>query len=103
MATTAAPGAHSLDLVRGTVDFAAFDGIVAAYQVSPQCVVVETDAGREIRITAKRDLSTGRFVAEYERRSAVSSGGTTYHVWARTTAYPPCRGDDPAACLEAAM
>ena len=94
---------RTLDLLQGRLDFAALGGIAAAYQVSPQTVVVETKEGREIRITAKRDLSTAAFVSEYERRIAVTSGGTAYHVWSRTGAYPTCRADDVDACLETAI
>jgi hypothetical protein len=90
-------------LLEGTLDFSSFDGLVAAYQVGPQAVAVETKEGREIRITAKRDLATSVFISEYERRSTLTIGGNVYHVWARTSAYPPCRADDPGACLEAAM
>ena len=94
---------RALDLLSGRLDFSSVGGIAAAYQVSPQTVVVETKEGREIRITAKRDLSTGAFVSEYERRSVVTNGGTAYHVWSRTTAYPACRADEVGACLEAAI
>jgi hypothetical protein len=98
-------GTHprALDLQRGRVDFSVLGGIAAAYQVSPQAVVVETKEGREIRITAKRDLSTGTFVSEYERRSVVTSGANAHHLWARTGAYPTCRADEVEACLEAAI
>jgi hypothetical protein len=95
--------ARSLDLLHGRLDFSALGGLAAAYQVSPQTVVVETKEGREIRITAKRDLSTATFVSDYERRSVVTSGGNTYHVWSRTGAYPTWRADDVDACLEGAM
>ena len=89
--------------VDGRLDFSLLDGLVAAYQVGPQTVAVETKEGREVRITAKRDLSTGEFVSEYERRSALTVAGNAYQVWARTAAYQPCHADDPDACLEAAM
>ena len=78
-------------------------GLVAVYEVSPQCVVLETEEGREVRITARRDLSTGMYVSEYERRVTVSSGGHTYQVWALTPAYQAHTADDPRACLEAAV
>lgn len=90
-------------LLEGRLDFSSFDGLVAAYQVGPQTVAVETKEGREIRISAKRDLATSEFVSEYERRSILMIAGNAYHVWARTTAYPPCRADDAGTCLEAAM
>ena len=87
----------------GRLDFSLLEGLVAAYQVGPQTVVVETKEGLEVRITAKRDLSTGEFVSEYERRSSLTVGGNAYQVWARTAAYEPCQAEDPDACLEAAM
>ena len=59
----------------GRLDFSALDGLVAAYQVGPQTVAVETKDAREVRITAKQDLRTGEFVSEYERRSTVTAGG----------------------------
>jgi hypothetical protein len=90
-------------VLEGRLDFSSYDGLAAAYQVAPQTIAVETKEGREIRITAKRDLATGAFVSECERRSTLSIGGNAYHVWARTSAYPPCRADDPDTCLEAAM
>jgi len=62
-----------LDLERGRLDFAQLSGLVAAFEISPPCVVVETEEGREIRITARRDLSTGWYVSEYERRSSKTS------------------------------
>jgi hypothetical protein len=93
-------GLHELE---GGLDFAHLDVLVAAYELSPQCVVVETGEGREIRITARRDLVTGQFVSEYERRGSVSTNGNTYQVWAQTPAYEACTADDLQACLEAAV
>jgi len=69
---------HELDLKQAGLDFAQLGGLVAAYEISPQCVVVETGEGREIRITARRDLSTGKYVSEYERRGSLTSNGSTY-------------------------
>jgi hypothetical protein len=92
-----------LDREQGGLDFAPLDGLVAAYEISPQCVVVETREGREIRITARRDLSTGKYVSEYERRGSVSTKENTYQVWAQTPAYQACTAGDLEACLEAAV
>ena len=103
MAVQEGARSRALDLPHGRLDFSSLGGISAAYQVSAQTVVVETKEGREIRITAKRDLSTATFVSEYERRTAVTNGGTTCHVWCRTGAYPTCRAGDLDACLEAAI
>jgi hypothetical protein len=94
---------HEFDSEQGRFDFTQFGGLVAAYEVNPQCVVVETTEGREIRITVRRDLMTGRYVSDYERRSLVTSDGNSYQVWAHTPAYQTCRADDLEACLEAAL
>jgi hypothetical protein len=92
-----------LDLEQGRLDFAQLGSLVAAFEVGPQCVVVETEEGREIRITARRDLSTGRYVSEYERRVTVSTGGHTYQVWALTATYRACRDSELETCLTAAI
>jgi hypothetical protein len=56
-------------------DLAGLDKIMAIYQIGANTVVVETTEGREIRITAWFDRRTGQYVADFERRSAVTSGG----------------------------
>ena len=84
-------------------DLAGFATIVGAYEAGSNSVVVETSDGREIRITAYRDLSTHEYVSIYERRSTIKSGMKEFRVWASTPAYPPCRADSRDACLEAAM
>ncbi len=94
---------HEFDLKEGRLDFAQLGGLVAAYEISPQCVVVATAEGREIRITARRDLSTGKYVSEYERRGSLTNNGNTYQVWAQTPAYQACTADDLETCLEAAL
>jgi hypothetical protein len=76
---------------------------VAAYEVSENSVVVETDEGREVRITAWRDLGTGNFVAEFERRALVTTGGHEYRAWVHTPAYQRCTADELEGCLEAAI
>ena len=83
-------------------ELSGLDRIVAAYEVSDRAIVVETTNGREIRITAWRNLGTGRYVSEYERRSVIKSGGKEFRVWAHTPAYQRCTADDVAGCLEAA-
>ena len=45
----------------------------------------------------------GGYVAEYERRSVLKSGGHDFRVWAQTPAYKRCTADDAASCLEAAV
>jgi hypothetical protein len=84
-------------------DVSGLDKIVAVYEVGDRSIVVETRDNREIRITAWRDLGTGRYVADYERRSVVKSGNKEVRVWAQTRAYQQCTGDDVASCLEAAV
>jgi hypothetical protein len=78
------------------------DKVVAIYQVGDSAVVVETNEGREVRITAWLDRGTGRYVADFERRSAMPGGGQL-KVWAHTPAYPRCVADDLLGCLEAAI
>jgi hypothetical protein len=82
-------------------ELSGLDRIVAAYEVSDRSIVVETTDGREIRITAWRDLGTGQYVSDYERRSAIKSAGKEFRVWAHTPAYKRCTADDVATCLEA--
>ena len=84
-------------------DLAGFATIQAAYEVGSHSVVVETSDGREVRITAYRDLSTHQCVSKYERRSTIKSGLNEFHVWASTPAYVRCTADSIDACLEAAM
>ena len=68
-------------------------------------VIVETNDRREIRITAWRDLKTGNYLADFERRGTVhTGGGKEFHVWAHTTAYAKLEGAPSLqACLEAAV
>jgi hypothetical protein len=82
-------------------ELSGLDRIVAAHEVSDRSIVLETTDGREIRITAWRNLGTGQYVSDYERRSAIRIGGKEYRVWAQTPAYKPCTADDVASCLEA--
>ena len=46
---------------------------------------------------------SGRYVADFEKRSAVSIGAQKLRVWAETPAYPRCVSDDLVGCLEAAI
>src|SRR5213079_829236 len=92
------------DVVReSSVDWdelSGLDRVVAIYQIGTNIVVVETCENREVRISAWFDRRTGRYIADFERRSAVSSGGQQVRVWAHTPAYPRCVGDDLVGCLE---
>jgi hypothetical protein len=83
-------------------DLSGLDKIVAIYQVGENCAVVETNEGREVRITAWLDRRTRQYVADFERRSALPGGGQP-RVWAHTPAYPRCVADDLLGCLEAAI
>jgi len=84
-------------------ELSGLEKIVAIYEIGDRSIVVETRDNREIKITAWRELGSGRYVADYERRSVVKSGNKEVRVWAQTRAYQQCTGDDPASCLEAAV
>ena len=55
-------------------DLSGLDKIVAVYGVGDDCIVVRTADARDIRITAWRNLATGEYVADFERRSTIKSG-----------------------------
>jgi len=84
-------------------ELSGLDRVVAAFTVSDSAVVVRTSDGREVRITAWRNLSTGQYVADFERRSTMKSGGHEFHVWSQTPAYQRSTGEDIQSCLEAAV
>jgi hypothetical protein len=84
-------------------ELSGLDKIVTIYQVGTNTVVVETNEGREVRITAWFDRRTGEYVADFERRSVVTSGGQQVRVWAHTPAYARCASDDLLDCLETAI
>src|SRR5438045_9194640 len=77
--------------------------ILAIHQAGPDVLRVETRDSREVRITAWFDRHTGRYVAEFEKRTAVTSGAQQFRVWAQTPAYAKCVADDLVSCLEAAV
>jgi hypothetical protein len=83
-------------------DLSGLDKIVAIYQVGDSTVVVETNEGREVRITAMLDRRTRQYVADFERRTALPGGGQL-KVWAHTPVYPRCVADDLLGCLEEAI
>src|SRR5919197_820670 len=104
MSLTASPGDSAARLAYvDWEELSGLDKVVAAYEVSDRCIVVETSDGREIRITARRNLGSGLYISEYERRSVIKSGGKEFRVWAQTPAYQRCTADDVAGCLEAAV
>jgi hypothetical protein len=84
-------------------ELSGLDRVVAIYQAGTNVVLVETRDSREIRITAWFDRRTGHYVADFERRSSVTSGGQQLRVWAQTPAYARCVADDLIGCLEAAV
>jgi hypothetical protein len=84
-------------------ELSGLDRVVAVYQAGPNVVLVETRDAREIRITAWFDRRTGRYVADFERRTTITSGGQQHRVWAQTRAYARCVADDLIGCLEAAV
>jgi hypothetical protein len=84
-------------------DLSGLDKIDAIYQVGTNMIVLETNEGREIKITAWFDRRTGQYVADFEKRCNVSTGGQKLRVWAHTPAYARCVADDLVGCFEAAI
>jgi hypothetical protein len=84
-------------------DLSGLDKVVSIYQVGTNIIVLETTDNREIRISAWFDRRTGQYIADFEKRSAVTSGGKQVRVWAHTPAYARCIADDLIGCLEAAI
>jgi hypothetical protein len=84
-------------------ELSGLDRIVAIHQAGTNVVLLETRDGREVRVTAWFDRRTGRYVAEFERRTTISSGGQQLRVWAQTPAYSRCVSDGLIGCLEAAV
>ena len=103
MSTPAAEGAGVRTSAVDWTELSGLDRIIAAYTVSDSAVVVRTSDGREVRVNAWRNLSTGEYVADYERRSTVKNSGHEFHVWAQTPAYARVTGEDIESCLEAAV
>ena len=84
-------------------ELSGLDRIVAIHQAGTNVLRVDTRDNREIRITAWFDRHTGRYVADFEKRTAITSGGQQLRVWAQTPAYAKCVADDLVSCLEAAI
>jgi hypothetical protein len=93
----------SRELYVDWADLEGLDRIVAIYEVGQQSVVVETNEGREIRITAWLDRRADQYVADFERRSVVTNGTQRLHVWAQSPAYARCVADNLQGCLRAAV
>jgi len=92
-------GDSSLDLD----DLSSLDRIMSVFQLAPNVVVVETADNRQVKISAWFDRRNGNYVADFEKRSAVSSGGAQARVWAHTPAYPRVVANDLPGCLEEAI
>ena len=84
-------------------ELSGLDRIVAIRQAGPNLLLVETRDNREVRITAWFERHTGRYVAEFDKLTTISSGGQQLKVWAHTPAYSKCVADDLVSCLEAAI
>jgi hypothetical protein len=84
-------------------ELSGLERVVAIHQAGTNTLRVETRDNREVRITAWFDRHTGRYVAEFEKRTAIKSGGQQLRVWAHTPAYAKCVADDLVTCLEAAI
>jgi hypothetical protein len=84
-------------------ELSGLDRVVAIYALSESCIVVRTNDSRDIRITALRNLSNGQYVADYERRSTIRTGGKEFNVWSQTPAYERVVAENLQSCLEAAV
>jgi len=84
-------------------ELSGLDRIVSIRQAGPNLMLLETRDNREVRVTAWFDRRTGKYVAEFERRCTVASGGQQLRVWAQTPVYARCVADDLVGCLEAAV
>jgi hypothetical protein len=84
-------------------DLAGLDQIVKAYSVGDSVIIVQLADARELRITARLDLATGRYVADFERRTVLKTEGRSMLVWAHTPAYKQVVADGLQSCLEAAV
>src|SRR3954451_9593572 len=71
-------------------ELSGLDKIAAIYQVGTDTVVVETTEGREVKITAWFDRRTGEYIADFEKRCSMGSGGQQLRVWAHPPAYARC-------------
>jgi hypothetical protein len=85
------------------LDLTDLSGLESVFQIGRDVLDVWTTEGREVRITAKRDLGTGQFHAEYERRTTVGNGANSCRVWAATSAHLPSVAVDAQTCLQGAL
>ena len=84
-------------------ELSGLDKVAVIYQIGTNTIVIETTEGREVKVTAWFDRRTGEYVADFEKRCSVGSGGQQLRVWAHTPAYARCASDDLVGCLEAAI
>jgi hypothetical protein len=84
-------------------DLDALDRIERVEQIGSQTVIARTTEGREVRITATRDLRAGKYRAEYEHRVTLNTGGKAYTVWALTPAHGRVVAADAKTCVEQAL
>jgi hypothetical protein len=84
-------------------ELSGLDKVAGIFQVGTNTIIVETTEGREVKITAWFNRQTGQYVADFEKRCNVSSGGQQLRVWAHTPAYARCVADDLVGCLETAI
>ena len=86
-----------------TLDLSGLEHLTGIHQLGGRSLLAETGDGRQVRISASRDPSTGEFVSGYERESLIRSEGDEYRVWELTTSYRAHSATDVEACLEAAL
>ena len=84
-------------------ELSGLDRVASIRQAGTNVVLVETRDSREVKITAWFDRHAGRYVADFERRMKITTGGQQVKVWAQTPAYARCEADDLIGCLEAAI
>jgi hypothetical protein len=86
------------------LDLPDISGLETIYRIGRETLELRTSEGRELRITAKQDLKTGEYRAEYERRTTVKNcDGSTCHVWTSTVIYGPMISAEIETCLRRAL
>ena len=68
-------------------ELSSLDRVVAIRQAGPNMLLIETRDNREVRVTAWFERHSGRYAAEFEKRTTITSGGQQVRVWAQTPAY----------------
>jgi hypothetical protein len=72
-------------------------------QVGGTTLVVGTENGQQIRITAMRDPATRKFVSSYEATSRLFAEGSGSLVWEKTSDYRPRESEKLEGCLQSAL